>query len=1053
MSRSGLRVALAAVCAGAAIGLLVATGSAVASPQNSSACAHKKVGAHRRAACAHKKPKPHKKPKHKKRGPHSKGSARPHKKASVGQGTCGVGDVSLGSWMGDLASCLSDRKLSEIVIPGSHDSDTYSLTTPFYLTPWAVTQRDDLTAQLNEGIREFDIRVENDGGDYEFYAHHGSGNTDVHSNWLYLTDILSDIQRWMQAPGHGKEIIILNVSISGGGDPSNACGSFGQNIGSDGLVTPSEVKAHFDTTDPGQVTLGQLWSLSDSTGEARVIMNNGPCLNDAATGASESAGEWSPYSSGYYADQCTANGRGSGDQSSGITKMVLGAVHRRATEAGSGEPYAWGPPAVGGLYELDIQGTPEADCLVTPGLMLPDENQVLAALYNQWLTDPATYLNLNVVAEDFVGWNSPDPQQFGDDVIAMNQARPIAIEGYFPNQSAEQNSSFDYRFYSSVSFHGQPATGLPVTYKISPFDGSNGPHFWEAGGSMAVITSKNGSVELPSQDTVVTGSDSGTWTLTATAPRAPAPVTWTLTVSKPPTRVITLQPASNPGTVQAGSTIDWPLFAVRALDQNGNPVNGGDQEVRVTFDATGVGTFGTEHGEQPTYTNSQGPDGVAYASTFTAGTRAGGLSISAYSPESASTVSLPITIAPGPLAAVTAESGDGQQTGENRPFAQQLVVRVTDAWHNPISGVPVTFSVTSGEATFASLNQRRTAARTGYPAVLHRADPPSGSVTVSTDDQGVATAPVLTAGPSAGPLVVTASGGVAPANEHAVFHLSAVKVAPSAPTITGLTNGDSRVGVAFSGATNGTAPITSYEVSAIDTLHPASPPVTATGPSSPVTVRGLTDGDPYVFGVTATSADGTSPPSAPTNPINVGVAPVVVSGPAKGTVGKPYSSGFTVTGAPAPTVTLISGDVPGLTPGSDGSLTGTPTQAGSYELTVQATNPVGIYSASVTVRVSAATLGAPAPVSRGRRVRATICTTRAGHKPACAVRTLTGTFPPLEASAAATLVRGTVTYAVGRASADYRELTLTRRRQVATGSYTLILRRPRRAIFVPVVYR
>ena len=39
--------------------------------------------------------------------------------------------------------------------------------------------------------------------------------------------------------------------------------------------------------------------------------------------------------------------------------------------------------------------------------------------------------------------------------------------------------------------------------------------------------------------------------------------------------------------------------------------------------------------------------------------------------------------------------------------------------------------------------------------------------------------------------------------------------------------------------------------------------------------------------------------------------PKFVSGPAaNGMVGKPYSSGFAFTGAPATIVTLVSGDVP-----------------------------------------------------------------------------------------------------------------------------------------------
>lgn len=196
---------------------------------------------------------------------------------------------------------------------------------------------------------------------------------------------------------------------------------------------------------------------------------------------------------------------------------------------------------------------------------------------------------------------------------------------------------------------------------------------------------------------------------------------------------------------------------------------------------------------------------------------------------------------------------------------------------------------------------------------------------------------------------------------------------PGYPVTFKVTSGEAATAPVLSA---GSAPITSYTVSATDQEFPTAPAVTATGSSSPIAVKGPTDGDPYGFTVTATSADGPSPSSKPSGPINVGVGPTIVSSPANGTVNEAYSSRSTFTGAPAPTVTL-----------------------------------------------------------------------------ACAVRMLTGSFPPLEASAAATLVRGTATYAIGCARADYRELTLTRRREILAGGYTLVLRRPRRAFFVPVVFR
>jgi large repetitive protein len=223
---------------------------------------------------------------------------------------------------------------------------------------------------------------------------------------------------------------------------------------------------------------------------------------------------------------------------------------------------------------------------------------------------------------------------------------------------------------------------------------------------------------------------------------------------------------------------------------------------------------------------------------------------------------------------------------------------------------------------------------------------------VPTDANGVATAPVLTAGNQPGPIVVTASAGSGAAPS-TVFHLTADSAAPSAPTIDSLGNGDGQVTVGFSGATAGTAPITGYQVTATDKSHTGAPLVTATGTQSPITVSGLVNGDTYTFTVLATSADGNSPPSAPSGALNVGVPPTVKSGPADGVVGQSYSSGFTVTGAPTPTVTFISGDVPpGLTLGANGNLTGTPTQAGSYEFTVQVDNHVGTVDDTVTVTIS-----------------------------------------------------------------------------------------------------
>jgi hypothetical protein len=391
--KSWVRIILVGLCVGAVFGPLLST--ADARPNNkATGRTHKKS-----TGRTHKK---------------ATATGRRHKKLGAtgalgATGDCGVG--SLATWMADLAPCLQDRKLGQIVIPQSHDSATSGLDYPAGFVPYAQAQDEDLTHQLNGGIRALDVRVEYTNifplcvrrcppARPDYYAHHGQGFLDVFDDQLTLSGILTSIEQWALAGGREHEVILLNLDITqnGAAFPTGDCQSFGQALGS-ALVTPNQLQSSFGTTDPSQVTLSQLWSLPDPQGAARVLMNDAPCMD----AADPSAGQWSTWSSGYYANQCTANGKNPpADQSSGFQSLDLGAAHRRATAAGGGEPYTWGPAAVGGFYELDIQGTPQSDCLVTPLSMLADDEQVLAALYSQWQSDPATKQNLNIVAEDFV---------------------------------------------------------------------------------------------------------------------------------------------------------------------------------------------------------------------------------------------------------------------------------------------------------------------------------------------------------------------------------------------------------------------------------------------------------------------------------------------------------------------------------------------------------------------------------------------------------------------------------------------------------------------------
>ncbi len=117
---------------------------------------------------------------------------------------------------------------------------------------------------------------------------------------------------------------------------------------------------------------------------------------------------------------------------------------------------------------------------------------------------------------------------------------------------------------------------------------------------------------------------------------------------------------------------------------------------------------------------------------------------------------------------------------------------------------------------------------------------------------------------------------------------------PGAPIIGTATPGDESATVSFTGpASDGGSPVTDFTVTASDLTNPADGDQTVSGPSSPLTVSGLT-GDSYSFTVTATNVAGTGPPSSPSNAMN----PVVPSPPVTPT---PPTPPPTPTPTPTPT--------------------------------------------------------------------------------------------------------------------------------------------------------
>jgi len=117
-------------------------------------------------------------------------------------------------------------------------------------------------------------------------------------------------------------------------------------------------------------------------------------------------------------------------------------------------------------------------------------------------------------------------------------------------------------------------------------------------------------------------------------------------------------------------------------------------------------------------------------------------------------------------------------------------------------------------------------------------------------------------------IATNANGNSAPSAPSNAVTPAPPAAVPGPPVIGMATGADSSGSVAFAPpAADGGSPITGYTV----TSSPDGK--TATGPASPLTVTGLTNGTSYTFTVIATNANGNSAPSAPSNAVTPGAAP------------------------------------------------------------------------------------------------------------------------------------------------------------------------------------
>jgi hypothetical protein len=226
-----------------------------------------------------------------------------------------------------------------------------------------------------------------------------------------------------------------------------------------------------------------------------------------------------------------------------------------------------------------------------------------------------------------------------------------------------------------------------------------------------------------------TATAAGTYTITGTD--ASATGTATLTVTAGPLASLMLSPLT--ATITAGGS---QAYTATGYDQYGNSL--GDVTAATTFTITGTGS--------------------CTGSTCTAAT-AGTYTVEGTDASAKGTATLTVTA--GPAATVTITGGDNQTAFTGQPFATPLSVTVTNAHGSPVPGAVVTFTIvaaTGGTADFGDATQ---------------------TITATTNSAGVATAPTLDAGISAGPVAVTATTPGASGTAGATFMETVITTGPA----------------------------------------------------------------------------------------------------------------------------------------------------------------------------------------------------------------------------------------------------------------------------------
>ncbi len=312
----------------------------------------------------------------------------------------------------------------------------------------------------------------------------------------------------------------------------------------------------------------------------------------------------------------------------------------------------------------------------------------------------------------------------------------IAVVSGSP-QAAQINTVFAARFVVIVKDNiNNPVSGVQVTFTPP----QTGPSGLFAAGQNTAITGSNG---IATAAAFTANSFSGDYVVNASAQGVSAPARFELTnMASSPASVTAV--AGTPQSTQVNSPF-VTHFKVTVKDAANNPVNG----VTVIFRTPSTGASGTFNNNDSTaITNSTGE---AEALTFIANAIAGNYSVFALVAGVSTPAEFHLSNTTGSPGRITVVAGGSQQTQVNALFDTLLAAKIVDSSSNPVSGVVVTFTAPASGASGTFTGGLRT-------------------VTATTGNDGIATAPAFTANTTAGSYQVSASGaGVA---TPAVFSLT-----------------------------------------------------------------------------------------------------------------------------------------------------------------------------------------------------------------------------------------------------------------------------------------